>query len=65
MKWGRVLLCGVSVGQCEVTLLVEDPAGFHISDVITIPVNFSKPDPYFFIQLAHPRVLSGAILAKA
>lgn len=47
-------------------LLVEDTAGFHISDVtITIPMNFSKLDPYFFIQLARPWVQSGATLAKA
>lgn len=56
----------VSLWDSEMMLLVEDTAGFHISDVtITIPMNFSKLDPYFFIQLAHPRVLSGATLAKA
>lgn len=48
-------------GQCEMLLRVEDTAGFYISDVtIAIPMNFSNLDPYFFIQLAHPRVPSGA-----
>lgn len=66
MKWGRDLFCGVSVGQCEVMPLEENTAGFHISDVTsTIPMNVSKLDPYFFIQLAQPLVLSGATLAQA